>query len=107
MRGRLEAAGIVAAVEIGGDLKTGLGSGGASLVENLLVGNQGLARPVARDLGEEAVLDGIPFGGAGGIVGHGDGKRIGVGQLGLDLGFPGRTAATVAAASIGQYEQLA
>ena len=107
IRGGLEAAGIVAAVEIGGNLEAGLGPGGASLVEDLLVGIQGLARPVARNLGEEAVLNGIPFGGAGGIVGHGEGERIGVGQLGLDLGFPGVTAATVAAAGIGQNKQLA
>jgi len=105
--GRLEAARVVAAVEIGGDLEAGLGPGGAGIVEDLLVGIQGLARPVARDLGEEAVLDGVPFGGAGGIVGDGDGEPIGVGQLGLDLGFPGVTAATVAAAGIGQNEQLA
>jgi hypothetical protein len=36
IRGRLEAAGIVAAVEIGGDLKAGLGFGGAGIVEDLL-----------------------------------------------------------------------
>jgi hypothetical protein len=53
------------------------------------------------------MLDGIPFGSAGGIVGHGDGQGKGVSQLGLELGFPGMTAATVAAAGIGQNEQLA
>src|SRR5579864_4981567 len=105
--GRLETARIVAAVEISGDLKSGLGFGGASIVENLLVGIQGLARPVSRDLREETMLDGIPFGSAGGIVGNGYGQGKGVGQLRLELGFPGVTAATVAAAGIGQDEQLA
>ena len=53
------------------------------------------------------MLDGIPFGSAGGIVGNGHGKGKGVRQLGLELGFPGMTAATVAAAGIGENEQLA
>ena len=37
--------------------------------------------------------------------GHRQGK--GVGQLGLEFGFPGMTAATVATAGISQDEQLA
>src|SRR5260370_36412428 len=53
------------------------------------------------------MLDRIPFGSTGRIVGHGYGQGKGVGQLGLELGFPGVTAATVAAAGIGQNEQLA
>ena len=107
IRGGLETAGIVAAVEISGDLKSSLGSGGAGIVEDLLVGIQGFACPVSRDLGEEAMLDGIPFGSAGGIVGHGYGQGKRVGELGLELSFPSVTAATVAAAGIGQDEQLA
>ena len=53
------------------------------------------------------MLDGIPLGSTGGIVSNGDGQGKGVGQLGLELGFPGVTAATVAATGIGQNEQLA
>jgi hypothetical protein len=53
------------------------------------------------------MLDGIPFGSTGGIVGNGHSQGKGVCQLGLELGFPGMTAATVAAAGIGQNEQLA
>ena len=53
------------------------------------------------------MLDRIPFGSAGGIVGNGDREGKGVSQLGLEFGFPGMTAATVAAAGIGQNEQLA
>ena len=53
------------------------------------------------------MLDGIPFGSASGIVGHGDGQGKGVGQLGLELSFPGMTAATVATTGISQNEQLA
>jgi len=53
------------------------------------------------------MLDGVPFGSAGGIVGDGYGQGKGVGQLGLEFGFPGMTAATVATVSIRQNEQLA
>ena len=53
------------------------------------------------------MLDGIPLGSTGGIVSNGDGQGKGVGQLGLELGFPSVTAATVAATGIGQNEQLA
>ena len=53
------------------------------------------------------MLDGIPFGSAGGIVGNGHSQGKGVSQLELELSFPGITAATVAAAGIGQNEQLA
>jgi hypothetical protein len=50
-----ETAGIVSAVEISSDLKSGLGLGGAGIVEDLLVGVERFARPVARDFGEEAM----------------------------------------------------
>jgi hypothetical protein len=42
-----ETARIESAVEISSDLKSGLGLGGASIVEDLLVGVQGFALPVA------------------------------------------------------------
>ena len=102
-----ETARIESAVEISSDPKTGVGLGGAGVVEDLLVGVQRFARPVARDFGEEAMLDGIPFGSAGGIVGDGHSQGKGVGQLGLELGFPGMAAATVATAGHSQNEQLA
>src|ERR1700681_3084026 len=53
------------------------------------------------------MFDGIPFGSSGGIVGDGHSQGKGVGQLGLEFGFPGMTAATVATAGISQNEQLA
>ena len=53
------------------------------------------------------MLDGVPFGSAGGIVGDGYGQGKGVGQLGLEFGLPGMTAASVATAGIRQNEQLA
>ena len=42
-----ETARVVSAVEICGDPKSGLGLGGASIVEDLLVRIQGFTRPVA------------------------------------------------------------
>ena len=53
------------------------------------------------------MLDRIPFGSTSRIVGHGYGQGKGVGQLGLEFGFPGMTAATVAAAGVSKNEQLA
>ena len=57
----LETTRIETAVEISSDLKSGLGLGSTSIVEDLLVRIQRFAGPVARDFGEEAMLDGIPF----------------------------------------------
>ena len=104
---RFETAGIVSSIEIGGDLKSGLGLGGTGVVEDLLVGIQGFAGPVARDCRKEAMLDGIPFGSTGGIVGYGDGESKRVNQVRLQFSFPGVAAATVAAAGIGEDEKLA
>src|SRR5467141_2598574 len=53
------------------------------------------------------MLDGVPFGSSGWIVGHGDGQGERVGQLRLELGLPGIAAIAVAAAGIGQNENLA
>ena len=105
--GRLEAARILAAIEVGGDREAGLGPDGASVVENLLVGIERFACPVPRDFREQTMLDGIPLRGASGIVSHGYGQGEGVGQLPLNFFFPGVTTATVAATGIGEYEQLA
>ena len=52
------------------------------------------------------MLDGLPFGGTRRVMSrHGEGK--GIGQLGLDFRFPGMTSATIAAAGIGENQQLA
>lgn len=63
--------------------------------------------PVLRDLGELAVLDGNPVGGAGRVVRDGRGKTAGVGQLSLQFGLPGSLSGAVAAVGIGQNQQLA
>ena len=105
--GRLEAAWVVAAIQVGDDGKAALGVGGSRIVENLLVGVQRFTSPVSRDLREETMFDRVPFGSAGRIVGHGNGQGERVGQLGLKLRLPGVTAIAVAAAGVGQDENLA
>ena len=52
------------------------------------------------------MLDGIPFGGAGGIVSDRDGEAEWIAQLRLKFGLPGPGTATVAAARVRQNQQL-
>ena len=52
------------------------------------------------------MLDGIPFGSAGGVVSNGYCEAKAVAELSLQFGFPGAGPATVAAAGIGQDEQV-
>ena len=52
------------------------------------------------------MLNGVPFGSAGGVVSNGHGEGKSVGQLRLEFRLPGVTTATVAAPGIGQNEQL-
>src|SRR5215831_16048587 len=61
---RFEAAGIIPAIEISGDPQSGLSLCGAGIVEDLLVGIQGLTGPIAGDFGKKAMLDRVPFGSA-------------------------------------------
>jgi len=52
------------------------------------------------------VLDRVPFGSAGRVMGNGYSEPKAVAELALKFGFPGAGTATVAAAGIGQDEQL-
>ena len=61
---------------------------------------QRLARPVFADLAEEAVLNRIPLGGAGGIVADGHRELKAVDQFFLERAFPEPTPGTVAAAAV-------
>ena len=56
---------ILVSVEIGGHDQASLGAGGADEFEHFFVAVQGLGSPVFGDLGEQSVLDGIPFGSTG------------------------------------------
>ena len=94
------------AVEVGGDGESRLSGSGADEVEDFLVGVERFAGPVFGDFGKQAVLDGIPFGSAGGVVRNGHCESKAVAELGLKFGFPGTGTATVAATGIGKNEQL-
>ena len=107
LRGRLCAGGIVATVEMCGDRKAGSSSGGADETEDLRIAIERLAGPVFRDLREEAVLDGIPFGSAGWVVGNGEGQAEDVGQLRLEFGFSGTATTAIGAAGVAQNQDLA
>lgn len=96
---------IVAAIQVGGDRQARLGSGGADEAEDLLVAVERLPCPVFGDFREEAMLNGVPLGRARGIVGHGEGEAKGIGELGLEFGFPGATPVAIAAARVAEQQQ--
>ena len=107
IRSRFKGTRIMATVEICSDAKPGLGLSGAGIVEDFLVRVQWFASPVSRDFRKQAMLDGIPLRSARRIMRHGYSQGEGVGQLPLNFGFPGVTAATVTAAGIRKDEHLA
>ena len=98
---------IMSSVEVSRYREPGSGAGVADEVEDFGVTVKRLGGPVFGDFGEQAVLDGIPFGSAGGVMSNGYGEPKAVAELALKLGFPGASTATVAAAGIGKDEQLA
>ena len=95
------------AIEVCRDRESGSGTGMANEIEDFGVTIERLGCPVFGDFGKQAVLDGIPFGSAGGIVSHRHRETKAVAESGLKFGFPGAGGATVAAAGVGQDEQLA
>lgn len=116
MRGETEAADeigiwcaagfVVGAVQVSGDPQAALCLGGANKVEDLRIAGQRFAGPVLGDLREQAMLDRVPLGGTGGVMSNGQGEIEAIAELGLEVGFPGPAAAPIAAASVGQDEQL-
>ena len=97
---------IVAAVEVSGDRQAGLSSGGANEVQDLLITVEWFACPVLGDLRKEAVFNGVPFGSASRVVGNGESQTERIGQLRLELGFPGAATIAIAAAGVAQNEEL-
>ena len=79
----------------------------ADEVEDFGITVKRLGGPVFGDFGEQAVLDGIPFGCPSGVMSNGYGEPKAVAELALKFGFPGAGTAAVAAAGIGKDEQLA
>jgi hypothetical protein len=97
---------ILVSVEIGGHDQAGFGAGSADEFEHFFVAVQGFGSPVFGDLGEQPVLDGIPFGSAGRIVSDGDREAEAIAQLTLEFDLPGPGSATIAAAGVGQEQKL-
>jgi len=83
-----------------------LGAGGANEFEHLFIAIQWLGSPVLGDLGEEAVLDGIPFGSAGRVMSDRNDESECIAQPSLEFGFPDPGSATVAATRVGQNQKL-
>jgi hypothetical protein len=97
---------ILFSIQICGHNQAGLGAGGANELEHLVIAIQRLGSPVFGDLGEQTMLDGIPFGGAGRVVSDRNGESEGIAQPSLDFGFPGPGSATVTAARVRQNQKL-
>ena len=68
-----DAFGIAALVDVANDGEAGIGSSGADQLNDDLVADERFAAPVLGDIGKEAVLDAVPFTGAGWQMVHGDG----------------------------------
>jgi hypothetical protein len=83
------AVGILATVQVSGDGQAGFGLGCANEVQDLLITIEWFAGPVFGDLGEEAVLDGVPCGRASRVVPNGESQSERIGELRLEFGFPG------------------
>jgi hypothetical protein len=103
---RLGADRIVATVEVSGDRQAGLSSGGADEVQDLLIAVEWFAGPVFGDLGKQTVLNGVPFGSAGRVVGNGERQIERISQLRLEFGFPSAATIAMAAAGVAENEQL-
>ena len=95
------------AVEVSRDCETGSDAGVADEVEDFGITVKRFRGPVFRNFGEQAVLEGIPFGSAGGVMSNDDGEPKTVAELALKFGFPGAGTTAVAAAGIGKDEQVA
>ena len=81
-------------------------AGAANEAEHLFMADKWFPSPVLGYLGEQSMLDGIPFGSASRVVSDGDGDAKRVAQLVLEFCFPGPGAAIVAAARVGKNEEF-
>ena len=58
--------GVLASVELTAHGEAGVGGGGRDQLDDYPIADEGLGAPILTDEGEEAVLDFVPFAGAGG-----------------------------------------
>src|SRR4051812_12535442 len=91
-------------VQFGVDAQSGAGGGGGDALHDDLVAGQWPAAPVHGDVGEQPVLDFVPFRGAGREVADGD-LQAGFQGQGGEFGLPGAGTVTVGAAGVGGDEQ--
>jgi hypothetical protein len=95
---------IAALVDVANDGEAGIGSSGADQLNDDLVADERFAAPVLGDIGKEAVLDAVPFAGAGRQMGDGYNEAGFVGKA-LEFTLPEADAGAVAAAAISRYGQ--
>jgi hypothetical protein len=76
----------------------------ANQLDDDVVVDERLAAPVLGDVGNEAVLDAVPFAGAGRQMGDGHRESGFVGKA-LEFTFPEAEAGAVAAAALGRNGQ--
>ena len=100
----LDALRIAALVDVASDGEAGIGRSGADQLDDDVVADERFAAPVLGDVGKEAVLDAVPFAGAGRQMGDGYNQAGFVGKA-LEFTFPEADAGAVAAAAIGRYGQ--
>ena len=105
--GDFDAFGVVGVHQVGVDFEASRGAGGAGVVEDRLVAVEGTAGPVLADLAEQPMLDGVPLRRRCRVVTDGHSEPVPVAQSLLQAELPGAGARPVAAAAIGEDEQLA
>jgi hypothetical protein len=103
--GEFDSLGVAAGIEGAGNGEAGFGLGLADEANDGCMINERDAGPLLADLGEEPVLDRIPFGCAGGKVADGDKEPEGIGEPLLQGVFPQVGVSAVAAAVVGEDEQ--
>src|SRR3954453_3540138 len=78
--GNLDTLGITAGVDVASDGEASIGRGGADQLDDDLMADERLAAPVLRNVGEQAMLNPVPFAGAGRQVGHRHGEAGFIGE---------------------------
>src|SRR5680860_1747893 len=96
--------GLVIGVQDAMHAESGAGGCGADQVDDDLMGDQRSATPVHGDLGEEPVLDLVPFAGPWREMAHGDGQSGLRGELG-ELDLPGTDPVAVGSSAVGADQQ--
>ena len=89
-----------------GHAQPGVCGGGTDVVKDRLVAAQRVAGPVLADLAEQAMVDGVPLGGAAGVVTNGDLEVVRINEAGLECILEAADARRVAAAGVGEHQQF-